>query len=105
MNKNRGFTMVEVIVVGVIVAILAAVAIPTYTNYLNSTKQNAVDNLAQTAAAAANSFYRRTGSNPAVSDLNLFYDQNKYSVIVTVANSSVTVSEQNTSFTKTVTYH
>jgi len=102
-RKNQfGFTLVEVIVVSVIVAVLAAVAIPTYTNYINGAKQNAVNNLAQTAAASANSFYRRTGADPTVNQLNLFYDQNKYSV--TIANPNVTVTETNTSFTSTVAY-
>ena len=38
-SRNRqGFTLVEVIVVAVIVAILSAVAVPLYLGYINSAK-------------------------------------------------------------------
>jgi prepilin-type N-terminal cleavage/methylation domain-containing protein len=104
--KNRkGFTMVEAIVVAVIVAILAAVAIPFYINYINNTRQETVDNLAQTAAAAANDYFRKTGSSPTdpVNDLNLFYDKAKYTVAIGGTDISVTMIKY-PGFTKTVTY-
>jgi prepilin-type N-terminal cleavage/methylation domain-containing protein len=105
MKNTKGFTIVEVIVVGAIIAILAAVAVPSYLGYINSTKQDAVNNLAQTAAASANSFYRRTGNDPTtVAQLNLFYDATVYTV--TIAAPNVTVKRTNEpSFTKSVAYH
>jgi prepilin-type N-terminal cleavage/methylation domain-containing protein len=102
MKNKKGFTLVEAIVVSVIIAVLAAVAIPVYSGYLNTTKQDAVDNLAQTAAAAGNSFFRRTGNNPTVTDLNLFYDQTKYTI--TVTNPNIIVTRTGTAFTSTVAY-
>lgn len=52
MMKNRkGFTLVEVIVVAVIVAVLAAVAIPLYLGYVESSKANVANNLAGSAAS------------------------------------------------------
>ena len=51
MSKDqKGFTLIEVIVVAVIVAVLAAVAIPLYNGYVNSSRQNVVDNNAGSAA-------------------------------------------------------
>lgn len=50
-HQNKGFTLVEVIVVAVIVAVLAAVAIPLYTNYVNDARQGVVDNAAASAAS------------------------------------------------------
>jgi prepilin-type N-terminal cleavage/methylation domain-containing protein len=109
MNKNfktrKGFTLVEAVVVSVIVAILAAVAIPLYMSYLSNTRQESVNQLAQTAAAAANNFYRKTSANPALADLNLFYDASKFTVTVSGAGGTVTVTLVSPSgFTQTVSY-
>jgi prepilin-type N-terminal cleavage/methylation domain-containing protein len=46
-QKERGFTLVEVIVVSVIVAILASVAIPLYIGYVNDSAQNMANNEAK----------------------------------------------------------
>lgn len=39
-RKARGFTLVEVLVAMTIIAILAAIAFPSYTNYVTRTKRN-----------------------------------------------------------------
>jgi type IV pilus assembly protein PilA len=54
-NSREGFTLVEVIVVAVIVAILSAVAIPMYLGYVNDTKQNMANNEAAGFASAVSS--------------------------------------------------
>ena len=51
LKNQRGFTLVEVIVVAVIVAALAAVAIPMYTSYVDSSRTNAAANAAGSVAA------------------------------------------------------
>ena len=65
LNSDKGFTLVEVIVVSVIVAVLAAVAIPLYTSYVASSKQNAVDNAAGSLASFCGAA-SASGNNPAV---------------------------------------
>lgn len=106
MPAFKGFTFVEAIVVMVIIAALAAVAIPVYLNYTKSTRQGAVDQLAQTSAAAANGYLRKTGTIPALSNLSLFYDTSKY--VITISSNpetTVTVNSKNPAgFTKTVPY-
>jgi type IV pilus assembly protein PilE len=39
MNKQRGFTLVELMVVVAIVAILASIAYPSYTNHVKKTRR------------------------------------------------------------------
>jgi type IV pilus assembly protein PilA len=91
-TSKRAFTLVEVIVVAVIVAILAAVAIPQYQAYVVESRQSAVDNLAESGAAMANSWYRRKGVAPSyVADLQMAYDANKYTI--TISGDSVKVVE------------
>ena len=49
-NNNRGFTLVEVIVVAVIVAVLALVGIQLYQGYVTESRRNTAENLAASAA-------------------------------------------------------
>ena len=109
MNRNRtvrgtGFSLVEVIVVAAIVAILAAVAIPLYSGFLHDSRQRAVDELAQSAAAAADGYFRKTSSAPDSTDLNLFYDQSKFTVSVDATSVTVRMIGHG-ELTKTVRYH
>ncbi|MBN1758175.1 MAG: prepilin-type N-terminal cleavage/methylation domain-containing protein [Chitinispirillaceae bacterium] len=49
-KNNKGFTLVEVIVVAVIVAVLALVAIQLYQGYVRESRTNTAENLAASAA-------------------------------------------------------
>ena len=50
LKRSSGFTLVEVIVVAVIVAVLATVAIPLYSSYVENAKLNTAENCAGTLA-------------------------------------------------------
>ena len=52
MKNAKGFTFVEAIVVGVIVAVLAIVAIPSYTAYVRSARISAAQSISQLIGAA-----------------------------------------------------
>ena len=52
MKKNKGFTLVEVIVILVILAILAAVLIPSLTTYIDKAKEKSITANARAAFVA-----------------------------------------------------
>jgi prepilin-type N-terminal cleavage/methylation domain-containing protein len=113
---TRGFTLVEIIVVAVIVLILAVVAIPMYNGYVKDAKLTTAENLAETTAAAANTIWRRTGGLtqanlgtsyttagglvPNLPPLNVHFDADKHIITLTflAANASgvanVTVTDK-----------
>lgn len=65
-----------------IIGILAAVAIPTYTGYVRNQKRAAAEGIARSGAAAANIYWRRFLTDPPdPASLKLFLsDPNRYTV-------------------------
>lgn len=64
MNNNNGFTLLELIITVVIVAILASIAIPSYQNYITRSKiKEAQSNLIALSLSAEN-YYQRTLNYP-----------------------------------------
>lgn len=59
---QKGFTLVEVIVVAVIVAILAGVSIPLYNGYVNSSRANQAANAAGSVASFLGACYQAKGT-------------------------------------------
>jgi len=62
--KEKGFTLVEVIVVAVIVAVLALVAIQLYQGYVKDSRQNTAENLAASAAGHVQACIASGGADP-----------------------------------------
>lgn len=60
-SAQSGFTLVEVIVVAIIVAALAAVAVPMYANYVTSSRENAAANASGSVASFMGACINQTG--------------------------------------------
>jgi prepilin-type N-terminal cleavage/methylation domain-containing protein len=101
MKNQKAFTLVEAIVTAVIMAILSAVAIPMYSGFIRDQRQSTVDNLAETAAAAANAHFRRTGVAPTppaivvpnTAPLNIYFNATNYRIDVTAIPNTITVTD------------
>jgi len=63
-NVQKGFTLIELMIVVAIIAILAAIAIPQYQNYIIRTQVAEGMNLADGAKTAVAEFYTNKGKYP-----------------------------------------
>jgi len=63
-RNEKGFTLVELMIVIVIVGILAAVAVPIYTGNVNKAKQSECDAALGTIRTALRVYYAENGAYP-----------------------------------------
>src|ERR1700733_6812158 len=69
-NKNKGFTLVEIMIVVVIIGLLASMAIPAFQKVRTSSQDKAVLNNARQLSAASDQYYLENGvSTVTLSDL------------------------------------
>jgi general secretion pathway protein G len=62
----RGFTLVEILIVVIILGILAAIVIPQFTNASNDARNNSVSSMLQTARSQIELFKIQHGDTPPV---------------------------------------
>lgn len=72
LRSKKGFTLIEVIVVAVIIAVLSAVAIPLYNGYIRDSRERTAENVAGSAASFIGTAWSILGSD--------FADRCKYEV-------------------------
>ena len=95
-NIQKGFTLIELMIVVAIIGILAAIAIPAYQDYTIRAQVTEGLNLAGAAKAAVSETYSASGNWPttnATAGLGVATDiQGKYVSRVDVANNLITVT-------------
>jgi|GEM_PF-1951342 len=67
-RRQAGFTLVEVIVVAVIVAILAGVSVPLYLGYINNSRLNQATNAAGSVASFINACHNAGKASTTTTD-------------------------------------
>ena len=60
-TKNKGFTLVEIMIVVVIIGLLASMAIPAFQKVRSSSQDKAVLNNARQLSAASDQYYLENG--------------------------------------------
>ncbi|MBN1307906.1 MAG: prepilin-type N-terminal cleavage/methylation domain-containing protein [Chitinispirillaceae bacterium] len=95
-NRNSGFTLVEAVVTGVIIAIVTTTALLMYGGFIKEARRQTVENLAETAAASANAYVRRMGSDNDLDSAKLklyFSNPRDYTVDIDTDNNSITITD------------
>jgi len=110
-RSSKGFTLVEIMIVVVIIGLLAAMAIPAFQKVRQSSQDKAVLNNARQLSAAADQYYLENGVS-SVASTNLVGATNYVKVVNTVASETyptdltqgVTITIGGIAGVRTVTY-
>jgi type IV pilus assembly protein PilA len=110
-TKNKGFTLVEIMIVVVIIGLLASMAIPAFQKVRTSSQDKAVLNNARQLSAASDQYYLENGVSTVT--LNDLLGPTSYiKALNSVANETyptaftqgTTITIQSVAGTRTITY-
>jgi type IV pilus assembly protein PilA len=110
-NKNRGFTLVEIMIVVVIIGLLASMAIPAFQKVRTNSQDKAVLNNARQLSGASDQYYLENGVSTVVLT-DLIGVTSYIKALNTVANETypadftqgTTITVASIAGTRTITY-
>jgi type IV pilus assembly protein PilA len=109
--RNKGFTLVEIMIVVVIIGLLASMAIPAFQKVRTNSQDKAVLNNARQLSAASDQYYLENGVS-CVTLSDLLGPTSYIKALNSVANETypagftqgITITIQSVSGTRTITY-
>jgi type IV pilus assembly protein PilA len=101
-NSQKGFTLVEIMIVVVIIGLLAAMAIPAFQKVRASSQDKAVSNNLRQLSAAADQYFLENGVSSVASSLLVGTNSSQYiKQVQTVAGETYTNLSQGSAVTAT----